>query len=211
MLGHARVIAVTDRHQMVPAQVLARGDVAAIAAAYGRTIERAVAGCPAGSVIVQVREKDLDGGLLLELVTVARQYSFVLVNDRIDVALAAGARGVHLPEHGIPLAEARALFRGVIGVSRHAPDPESTADLVQLGPIWPTPSKPGVPGLGTEVLAAARGRAKLAAVGGIATTDRARLAARAGADIVAVIRAAWSGDSLVPYVTAVEAGISLRG
>ena len=210
MLARARVIAITDRHQMVPAGILASGDVAAIGAAYGRTIERAVSGCAAGSVIVQVREKDLDGALLLELVSVARQYSFVLVNDRIDVALAAGARGVHLPEHGIPVADARRVFRGVIGVSRHAPDRDSGADLVQLGPIWPTPSKPGAEPLGTAALGISHGTAKLVAVGGIATTERARIAVQAGADAVAVIRAAWSGDSLVPYVTAVEAGLALR-
>lgn len=193
------MVAVTDRRQM--------GDSATT---FGEAIERAVHGCPPGSVLVQVREKDLDGAALLELVQIARRYTRVMVNDRVDVALAAGAAGVHLPEDGLSVAEARAMFSGLIGVSRHAPDASTGADLIQLGPIWATPSKPGRPPLGVEALRAPHGAAKLVAVGGIDTPDRARAAAMAGADAVAVIRAAWSGDSLVPYVTAVEAGIALR-
>ncbi len=181
--------------------------------AFGEAIARAVRGCPPGSVLVQVREKDLDGGPLLELVQIARRYAFVIVNDRVDIALAAGALAVHLPENGLSVAEARALFDGVVGVSRHTAAALADlggADLVQLGPIFATPSKPGVPPLGTDVLATPHGTAKLVAVGGIDTPERAREAARAGADAVAVIRAAWTGESLVPFVTAVDAGIALR-
>ena len=64
--------------------------------------------------------------------------------------------------------------------------------------------------LGLEVLRAPHGTAKLVAIGGIDSPERARDAAMAGADAVAVIRAAWSGGSLVPYVTAVDAGRALR-
>ncbi len=198
MLEPVRVVAITDRKQM--------GDTRD---AFGAAIERAVKGCPPGSVLVQVREKDLDGEPLLELVQIARRYARVIVNERIDVALAAGALAVHLPEQGITIPDARALFTGLIGVSRHAPDPTCAADLVQLGPIFETPSKPGVPALGTGILSA-RHQAKLVAVGGIDSPERAREAALAGADAVAVIRAAWTGDSLVPYVTAVDAGLALR-
>src|SRR5438552_2074881 len=60
-----RVIAITDRRLMVPAAVLATGDWSAIARGFGAAISRAVAGCPAGTIIVPVREKDLDGGPLL--------------------------------------------------------------------------------------------------------------------------------------------------
>ena len=198
-LEAVRVVAVTDRSMMgsTPQE-------------FGAAIERAVHGCPPGSVLVQVREKDLDGAALLELISIARRYSRVIVNDRIDVALAAEAIAVHLPEHGLSIAEARRLFSGVIGVSRHAPDPNTGADLIQLGPIWPTPSKPDVTPLGLDALRAPHGTAKLVAVGGIDTPERAREAATAGADAVAVIRAAWAGDSLVPFVTAVDAGLLLR-
>ena len=201
ILDAVRVVAVTDRRQM-----------GTTPEAFGAAIERALQGCPPGSVLVQIREKDLDGGPLLELISMARRYSRVIVNDRIDVALAADAIAVHLPEDGLTVAEARAQFPGVIGVSRHAPDAiaDTGADLVHLGPIYATPSKPGVPPLGLAALAAPHGTAKLVAVGGIDTPERARDAVRAGADAVAVIRAAWTGASLVPFVTAVDAGRALR-
>ena len=199
MLEAIRVVAITDRRLM--------GDTPD---AFGAAIARAVQGCPPGSVLVQVREKDLDGGPLLELIQAARRFTRVIVNDRIDVAIAAGAIAVHLPEDGLSVADARAQFAGVIGVSRHAPDANSGADLLHLGPIWETPSKPGMSPLGPEVLAAPHGTAKLVAIGGIDTPARARAAALAGADAVAVIRAAWRGGSLVPFVTAVDAGHALR-
>ncbi len=199
VLAPVRVVAITDRRLMgqTPDD-------------FGRAIETAVRGCPPGTVLVQVREKDLDGEAFLELVQIARRYARVIVNERVDVALAAPAIAIHLPERGISVDDARQVFSGIVGVSRHAPDPACTADLVQLGPIFDTPSKPGVPALGLAALGTPH-RAKLVAVGGIDTPDRAREAARAGADAVALIRAAWTGNSLVPFVTAVDAGIALRG
>jgi thiamine-phosphate pyrophosphorylase len=209
-LQAVRVIAITDRRRMVAPDLLAAGPWHAIAAAFAAAIERAVAGCRPGSVVVQVREKDLDGGPLLALVRAAQPFAPVLVNDRLDVALAADAWGVHLPERGLPIAAARALAPSqVLGVSRHAPG-AVPADLVQLGPIWPTPSKPGAPTLGEPALAEPHGRAVLVAVGGVDSAERATAAAAAGADAVAVIRAAWAGGSLAPLVAAVDAGRARR-
>lgn len=205
-----RMIAITDRRQMVTPDLASSEDWSRVAAAFGRTIQCAVADCPVGSILIQVREKDLDGGPLLALVRAAQAFAPVVVNDRIDVALAAGALGVHLPERGLPLAEARALAPSLmIGVSRHAAPLDDRADLVQLGPIWPTPSKPGARVLGEASLASPR-RGMLVAVGGIDSPERAHRAAAAGADAVAVIRAAWTGASLAPYVAAVEAGLAAR-
>ncbi len=198
-LEPVRVVAITDRSMM-----------GATPQAFGAAVETAVHGCPPGSVLVQVREKDLDAAALLELIAIARRYTRVIVNDRVDVALAAEAIAVHLPEDGMSVVDARRLFTGVIGVSRHAPDANTGADLIQLGPIWPTPSKPDVIPLGLDVLRVPRGTAKLVAVGGIDTPERAREAAMAGADAVALIRGAWGGGSLVPFVTAVDAGLQLR-
>src|SRR5439155_20958069 len=92
---------------------------------------------------LQVREKDLEGADLLKLVREVMAWGApVLVNDRVDVALAAGAAGVHLPERGLAVADARAVAPGlVIGCSRHAPGPVPGAGLIQLGPIWDTPGK----------------------------------------------------------------------
>jgi thiamine-phosphate pyrophosphorylase len=212
-LSALRVVAISDRRLMVPAELLA-GDWSAVARAFGAAVARAVAGCAAGSVVVQIREKDLDGGLLLQLVRAAQPFAPIIVNDRVDVALAAGAAGVHLPERGLAIADARALAPSLlVGVSRHASPLDRHAegpDLIQLGPIWPTPSKPTVPGLGEAALAWPHAPAALVAVGGIDTPARASAAAAAGAAAVAVIRAAWSGASLAPFVAAVEAGRSCR-
>src|SRR5262245_45421217 len=212
MNATARVVAITDRRLMVAPELLASGDWPAIAGAFGRAVERAVAGCPRGSILVQVREKDLDGGALLQLVRAAQPFAPVVVNDRLDVALAAGAYGVHLPERGLPVADARALAPSlVIGVSRHAaPLDDTEADLVHLGPLWPTPSKPTAAALTETALAWPHGRALLVAVGGIDSPSRARLAAASGASAVAVIRAAWAGASLAPFVAAVEDGLTQR-
>lgn len=205
MLEDVRVVAISDRRLM--GETDSFGETIR---EFGAAIERAVHGCPPGSVLVQIREKDLDGARLLELISAARRYTRVIVNDRIDIAVAAEAIAVHLPEDGLSVAEARAQFPGVIGVSRHAPDADTGADLLHLGPIWETPSKPGMTPLGTAVLGAPHGTTKLVAIGGIDTPERAREAVIAGADAVAVIRAAWTGTSLVPFVTAVNAGLALR-
>ena len=165
----------------------------------------------APGALVQVREKDLDGGALLALVeaivSVARpRGAAVLVNDRLDVALAAGADGVHLPESGIEVATARQVAAAcgrsiVVGCSRHdaasaARAARDGADLIVLGPIWATPSKLGMGApLGPEVLGEARagvGSACLIAIGGVETAARAAEARRAGADAVAAIRALWT-------------------
>jgi len=211
MPSDLRVVAITDRRLMVPADLLAAGDWPAIARSFGDAIARALHGCPPGSVVVQVREKDLDGGPLLQLVRAAQRFAPVIVNDRVDVALAAGAHGIHLPERGFAIADARALAPSLrLGISRHAAPLETSADLIQLGPIWPTPSKPDVPGLGEAALAWPHGAALLVAVGGIDSPARAELATAAGADAIAVIRAAWTGASLAPFVAAASAGRARR-
>lgn len=203
-----RLVAITDRRLMVPPDVLASNDIAAIARAFGD----AIAPLAHSGVAVQVREKDLDGAALLALVRAAcATGAFVIVNDRLDVALAAGAQGVHVPERGLDPRDARRIvyatrargaLRGafVIGVSCHSLDgvraaAHAGADLVQLGPIWDTPGKG--PALGTSALTEARAavgdRHALVAVGGIDSQARVDEALRAGAHCVAAIRAVWSG------------------
>lgn len=208
MTGRApRVVAITDRRRMAAPELLARGDRAAIARAFGAAVQRIAA----PGVIVQVREKDLDGGPLLDLVRAALATGArVVVNDRLDVALAAGAHGVHLPERGLAIADARRLIERAgradfeVGASCHTVDGvraarDAGAQVIQLGPIWATPNK-GAP-LGAAALAEARAllgaQARLVAVGGIDRDERAREALRAGADAVAAIRAIWDGSLVV--------------
>ncbi len=174
-----------------------------------------------GTLAIQVRARPLGDralhALVVRVIAIARpRGAAVWVNDRLDVALAAGADGVHLPEAGFDVAAARAIApRLAIGVSRHRPgDVGGGADLVQLGPIWPSPSK-GAP-LGVAALTQARAAVggALIAVGGIDGPDRAHEAALAGADGVAVIRALWSSPDLAAaaraLVAAVESGIRTR-
>src|SRR5688572_9010411 len=128
------------------------------AEAHGRevvdVVARALAGLPSGGALVQLREKDLPARELLQLaralIEVAHERRcLLLVNDRIDVALAAGADGVHLPESGLPIAAARRLShpgRFLVGTSVHSADAAGAAardgaDLIVCGPVWDTPSK----------------------------------------------------------------------
>jgi thiamine-phosphate pyrophosphorylase len=177
------------------------------------------AAVPRGAVAVQVREKQLDGGplyaLVREVLALARPAgATVWVNDRADVARAAGADGVHLPERGLPVADARALGLAV-GCSRHARDgvlaaARDGAALVQLGPIWATPGKSEP--LGPVALAVRRElpeAAQLVAVGGIDSAERARQAAEAGADAVAVIRAAWTSRDPASTIAELVRAISM--
>jgi thiamine-phosphate pyrophosphorylase len=192
-----RLLVITDRRRFASEEIAGR--LAAILAAV-----------PRGSVAVQVREKDLDGRPLLalvrEVIDVARPAGAeVWVNDRVDIALAAGADGVHLPERGLSVADARAAGAVRVGVSRHARELAADgADVVQLGPIWDTPGKG--PALGTSVLAAKA--PKLVAVGGIDSPERARDAIAAGANAVAVIRAAWTGSDPGAAIAAMIAALS---
>jgi len=197
-----RLVAITDRRRMVAPDVLARGDWNEIAREFAAAISR----ISAPGVLVQVREKDLDGGPLLVLVRAALATgALVFVNDRLDVALAAGAHGVHLPERGLPvdavraLLSARAIANFAIGASRHSVEGAHTAaragaDLVQLGPIFETPDKG--PPLGPAALAATRSglhaETRLVAVGGIDGEARTREVLRAGAHAIAAIRAVWA-------------------
>ena len=159
----------------------------------------------AGVDIVQVREKDLTSRELITLVEEAlsatREQGMggarVVVNDRVDVALAGGADGAHLAAHSMPVQVVRRFVPRafVIGVSCHslgeAMAAESGgADYLVLGPVFETPSKLGYgPPLGLEELrnVASRIRIPVLALGGI-TVDRIRPCLEAGASGIAGIR-----------------------
>lgn len=106
-----------------------------------------------GVKAVQLREKDLGGKELFLLADAARKLTqhyqaALLVNDRIDVALAIGADGVHLGRNSLPIKTARALLgaQRLIGVSTHSPEEAQEAeaqgaDFVLFGPVYFTPSK----------------------------------------------------------------------
>ena len=142
------------------------GDFFAAVCQKARQILRLGSDLPPGDVAVQLREKDLPGRALVELARALRELTAAAgvafyVNDRIDIALAVGADGVHLGGASLSPAEARAIAPGLaIGVSAHRiADLRATApaSFAVFGPIRDTPSKRayGAP-LGTEQIAKSR-------------------------------------------------------
>lgn len=154
----------------------------------------------AGIGAVQIREKDLEDRPLWELARLARSVlpppARLLVNGRLDVALAAGADGVHLPSDGVPTPAIAALRErfgpGVlIGRSTHRVEEverarDEGADYVTFGPVYPTPGKGPPVGL-AELERASQAGLPVFALGGV-TLPRFGELARAGAAGVAAIR-----------------------
>ena len=148
-----------------------------------------------GVHLVQIRERDLEGRDLLRLVrscvtTVRLTSTRVIVNDRLDVAIAAGAHGVHLRGDSMPAARVRTMAPRpfLIGRSIHdAPEAERVThegglDYLIFGPVFETSSKPGSPPAGLEALRSVVSRTTLPviAVGGV-TNDRIAAVTTAGA------------------------------
>jgi thiamine-phosphate pyrophosphorylase len=172
--------------------------------ADGYTLLTAVkAALDAGVKAVQLREKDLCAAELLSLADELRnltlQYdALLLINDRIDVALAADADGVHLGGHSLPIDQARKLLGSdrLIGVSTHSPEEvyQATiqgADFVTFGPVYETPSKAayGSPqGLQSLTDVCHQSAIPVFALGGI-TSQRQQDVMQAGAHGVALISA----------------------
>jgi thiamine-phosphate pyrophosphorylase len=126
----------------------------------------------------------------------------LLVSDRLDVALAAGADGVHLRDDGLPPARVRRVAPDlVVGVSRHdlaGLARAAGADYATLSPVYATSSKLGAPPLGLEVLerACAASPVPVVALGGIDAPRAAECRAR-GAWGVAVLSAVWRPEDPV--------------
>lgn len=155
-----------------------------------------------GGRLVQLREKTLPLADLLPLAhRLARQCreagALFIVNDRADLALAAGADGLHVGQDDLPARRARALLRAgmILGVSTHDPDQARRAvadgaDYVAVGSIFPTTTKPRFQLVGPELIRRVRADVSvpLVGIGGI-TADNAEAVLAAGADAVAVISA----------------------
>ena len=167
----------------------------------GGWVARAASAVRGGATMVQLRLKDVDGRTLVEVTRamVAALPVPVVVNDRADVALAAGAAGVHLGAEDVP---PRAL-RGVVGDgfiigASVGSDAELSnadgADYVGIGPVYETASKNdagGAIGVAEFARLASLAARPAVAIGGI-TPANARALIEAGASGVAVIRAIFA-------------------
>src|SRR5262249_10133315 len=148
-----------------------------------------------GVDMIQVREKDLPAAELFELVCKVRDLAGgsrtrVLVNDRLDIALAAGIDGVHLPANGLPAERVRPLIK-LLGVSTHTlkeaiAAEQSGADFIVFGPIFDSPGKSAV-GLEPLRKVACSVKIPVLAIGGI-TAANTNEVLNAGAAGIAGIR-----------------------
>ena len=176
--------------------LLAISDLKSLAEPFADWLRRLAS---AGVGALQIREKDLDDRAVLELAREARiglPSSVLLVNGRLDIALAAGADGAHLPADGVPIDALRRRFGAdvMLGRSTHTVEEVEAAlregaDYVAFGPVYPTPSKEryGPPRGLDELARAARLPIPVYALGGV-TLSRFGEVAEAGAAGVAGIR-----------------------
>jgi thiamine-phosphate pyrophosphorylase len=164
-------------------------------------------GAIAGGVeIVQLREKHLPDEQLVAVANVARALcerlgALLIVNDRPHLAREVGADGVHVGQDDMPVAEVRELVGPelLIGLSTHAPEEidavalnraRPPVDYIGVGPVHATPTKPGRPAVGLELVrhAAAHASVPFFAIGGIDAAN-APAAIDAGAARLCVLRA----------------------
>jgi len=176
-------------------------DVALAGLTHAEQVRRLANG---GASLIQLRDKTLSPHEFYEsakaAVLVAKEFGIrLIINDRVDIAAAVGADGVHLGQDDLPAAAARELLgpQATIGLSTHNLSQAQAAvklpiDYLALGPIFSTSTKVDVAGeLGLERLRAVRrtlGEFPLVAIGGI-TAQRAVDVLRAGANSIAVISA----------------------
>ena len=164
-------------------------------------LEEVLAG---GVDVVQLREKGIEARRELELLEVVREVAqrhgaLWSVNDRADVAHAAGAPVLHLGQDDLPVPAARALLGDEVLIGRSTHDRQQVEDAAVepgvdyfcVGPTWPTPTKPGRPAPGLALLrhAASLGTERpWFAIGGI-DLDNLDQVLEAGASRVVVVRA----------------------
>jgi len=197
-------------------------------AARGRDLEEILEATIAGGCrLIQLREKEWSSGRLLPLAERLRErcrragVTFI-VNDRVDLALAVDADGVHLGQDDLPPRAARQLLRPgmVLGRSTHsvaqAREAQAEgADYVAVGSMFPTQTKPDFELVGPDLVRAVRPaiKAPLIGIGGI-TRDNVAQVIGAGADGVAVISAVCGAPDPVAatreFLAAIRAERDLR-
>jgi thiamine-phosphate pyrophosphorylase len=172
-------------------------------------LDQLLGGAIAGGVdVVQLRDKDAADARLLGAARAARELcqrlgALLIVNDRPDLALRAGADGVHVGQDDMPVGAVRELVGPdvLVGLSTHAPaeidragawpaDERAGVDYIGVGPVHETPTKPGRAAVGLALVryAAAHASVPFFAIGGIDATNVGAVLG-AGARSVCVLRA----------------------
>ena len=174
---------------------------------HAQQVEQLAAG---GASLVQLREKHASPRefywAALEAMSIARNLGVqIIINDRVDIAIAVKADGVHLGQDDLPPEHARRLLGEgrIIGFSTHSPDQaleadSAVVDYVAIGPVFQTFTKANPdPVIGLEIVREVKGRLSipLVAIGGI-TLQTASSVIDAGADCVAVISDLLSGKDI---------------
>lgn len=174
----------------------------------------------AGVRAVQLREKDMNDGPLYDLALKFRELTssknaLLLINDRIDIGLAAGADGVHLGQEDLPVEVARSLASEmIIGCSTHSVHEavsaqKAGANYVNIGPIFATQTKSGtVSALGPEIIDAVRPHIAIpwTVMGGIKESNIAQVLNR-GAKRVAVVTAVTAAHDVTAACTTLREAI----
>jgi thiamine-phosphate pyrophosphorylase len=147
-----------------------------------------------GVDMIQIREKDLRARELLELTVRIRDLAAgsktrILVNDRLDIALATGIDGVHLPVNGLPAERVRPFVK-FLGVSTHntaeAIEAEKAhADFVVFGPVFESPGKTAV-GLEPLRSVVSSVRIPVLAIGGVTTSNAEQILSTGAAGIAGI-------------------------
>lgn len=162
-----------------------------------------------GAKIVQLREKNLstrdyyDLAVLYRMET--RRYGMALIiNDRLDIALAAEADGVHLGADDLPVRAARQVLGAgaIIGGSSHSVEEalavqDEGATYVNIGPLFPTPTKPGARPVGLDAVKAAMGALSIpfTVMGGV-TLENLQSVLDAGAKKIGVVSAIFAAGDI---------------
>jgi len=177
------------------------------AAGGGDLVDILDAALAGGSRLIQLREKEWPSGRVLPLAERLRARcaaagATFIVNDRVDLAVAAGADGVHVGQDDLPARAVRPLLRAgmILGVSTHSVAQARAAqadgaDYIAVGSMFPTRSKAEFELVGTDLLRKLRGeiRVPLIGIGGITHANVGEVIA-AGGDGVAVISAVCAAD-----------------
>jgi len=176
----------------------------------------------AGVGLIQCREKDLEDRAYFELAVEFRRRTaaagaVLIIDDRLDIALAAGADGVHLGQADLPVAAARRIAPDlIIGASTHclaealAAQSEG-AGYVNIGPIFTTPTKPAAAPLGAEAIGAIAPHLKIpwSTMGGINQGNIVQVVAQ-GARHPAVMSAVTAAEDVTAAARALRRAIMTR-